>query len=1451
MSLSRFIHRMVAGAICLSAGVCLAQADGTVQDSTFWYLSLPELQSYRAYYSQELQQLQQEKMNLIERGIEDGERLLETSPDKDVLDGILARLANLYYYKEKDEYLTRMEEYDKAVLAYGRGETAVIPEEPVISFVRSLDIYQRIIDEFSGSKLIDDAVYNKAFLYEEMGRYKEANQIYLHLIEAFPESPYVPESYMRLGEYYFNPPVNDIHKAIENYKHVLDYKNSPRYDEALYKIGWSFYRLSEYPKSISYFTTLVAEMELVKKHDPDAFRKRVNLADEAREYIAISFLDFGGAEKAVQYLEGIGSPLWGGDVLEKLGDVYLYEKEEYGKAVDTYNRYLEYMPFSSSAPGVQQKIITCYQILEQDDDLFFARQKLFLQYKPSSSWWQKVDDAAAREQALVLSEKAIRANFNSMIRKAETKSDSELFSEAVSLGQTYLDEFPENIQAYYVRWNVALVLDTRLGRFKDALQEYLTISLVYNSAKYDSYAREKGLSTYKDAAENAIVVADSLVQQERRALGYQVTIEADSTEKTAEPLSPAESWQAMAFDNYLKLFPFEEDTPKVLANAGALYYTHNQFSEALKYFKTLVKYFPKSDELHKVQFSIMESYFGKKDYISAEVLAKRMLDQNIPDSMKVQVEKRLGESIFLKAQALSQVGQKKEAADEFYRMALETPKIQFADRALFNAGKEFDAVGNFDSAVRAYELLRVSYADSPFMKAALNNLAIDYGQIGEYKKGAQRYEDLFSLLSRGEEARDVLFNTILYLEKDKNWVAAMEKSSLYAAQYPDAADADEVYFRRGRYMLALKDTVGAINFYHSFSEKFPNSTRVVLAAYNEGDLSCKRSWLARAENAFIRAYIVYQALKSSGDEAYPFYACEGLFRSAELAETRLTAIEFLLPESNLAAAVQRKKAILDTVINRYTGVIAFSNFRLPESLYRIGLLQEHFAETWASQEVPPLDPTEYAVKKRSINQETTRLYRRSLKSFLSGITALEKLVSQTDAEPDTASSDTAETFVSQDSLRSLTRTWLAASKNKVTEVLFDLAEINRESIQQLLIAPIPDELSLLEKTEYRSQVLAKAIKPLVDVVVAAHHRNVVVSDSLSVETKWTNASKIKAVEGLFLLPQEFEDLTYDALGYFNRMEKRYSEKVFEHAETVPLDSVNAIVNMLEVSGNYAKAVNVLIRNSVARAKEIGAADSSKIELQKSIVRFSIALADTVDGLVRSCIREHETADSLFTVHGDLVYEDALAAYEDNIYFLQNFLKDALQQALVIESGFSTPTPGARWLAVRLVLLEPETFAEKYDVAVETVSFRPDTSWDYKIVKRGIQRSTSQKWKPYTAAMADSGFWMQDSIRITYGDTAVSPADVDTLLLFKRTKIQGLPIDGKISVPQGEGISVVFNRKPLKKEPYLTEYTINSGINRGDNTIIAGLMGRKFLYVAPFVEFRYIPAWALPMQEVSK
>ena len=161
-----------------------------------------------------------------------------------------------------------------------------------------------------------------------------------------------------------------------------------------------------------------------------------------------------------------------------------------------------------------------------------------------------------------------------------------------------------------------------------------------------------------------------------------------------------------------------------------------------------------------------------------------------------------------------------------------------------------------------------------------------------------------------------------------------------------------------------------------------------------------------------------------------------------------------------------------------------------------------------------MDPTSRAIREKEINERTTEIYSQALKSYQRAVLVLERVANHTvSGEGETGSFSSSV----DDSVLTMTRSWLAKSKGKISETHYQMAEVNTESIDRLLSAPVPADLGGVARLEYRSQVLVKAIKPLLDVVVGAHRRNLHVADSLGLKNQWTEASRSKILSSLGLL----------------------------------------------------------------------------------------------------------------------------------------------------------------------------------------------------------------------------------------------------------------------------------------------------------------------------------------------
>ena len=1420
----------------------LSQVNPSVIDSTLWILSLPELQSHRAYYVQELQVLQEEKQNLIQRGIDDGERLLEMKPDTEVIDEILIRLADLYYYKEKDEYITQMELYDEKL---DQGLIEELPEEPRLDYSRSLEIYQRIIDEFPNSEMVDDAVYNKGFLFEEMGQNQKANQIYQHLINAYLESKYVPESYMRLGEFHFNPPVNEIDQAIFYYKKVLQYRDNPRYDEALYKIGWSYYRLSEYPEAISYFTTLIEDLEAVEKYDALGLGIRADLRGETIDYIAISFIDFGGPIKAREYIEKIGDPEWGWDVLKKLGNIYMQEKEDYPNAIAAYQTLLGFAPTSPEAPVIQRKIVDCYQSLNDEIQAFNFRQELFLTYKSDGTWWREITDEKAKLQAYKLAEQALRENINSLLKKAEENSSESLYKEAVDQGKTYLETFPEDLNAYTIRWNVALILDTKLHLYTESLQEYLTISMVYNEKKYQEFAREKGLSTIKDAAENAVVVADSVVQREWRQSNGVQSASGENGTKEPIPLTAAESWLAMAYDNYIKLFPFDKNVPKIMANAGALYYTHNQYAEAVKYFKTLMKYFPQSEEVRYAQYSILESYFGKGDYKSAEILAKKLMEESQSEEMRQKAEKRFGEAIFLKAQAKADAGQISVAASEFYRMALEVSSLEFADRALFNAGRAYEKVGDYPSAIRAYELLRVSYNGSPLLLDALNNLAFDYGEIGEYQKGGERYDALADLRKEGEGVRDALYNAFIFYGKANNWLKAVEAGEKYVDRYPDNKDASTIYFSVGKFYQKMNNDEGFKRVFSDFALRFPDSPLSLEAYFNLGKFYLEKDSTALAETTFLKAYTMSKSLKARALEFNNYYAVEGLFFASRLLHDRFKQISFFLPQNTLNRQVTQKQTLLRQLVSQHTRVAAFRTQRLPESVFRIGEAYENFAQTWNNQEVPPMNPTSRAIKEKEINERTTQIYNQSLTAYGRAMQVLERVMDNANnvaQNPDTTDSSAADT------LTTFTQFWYEKTKEKISETLYRMAEVNARSIDRLLRVPVPGDLKEIARLEYRSQVLSKAIKPLLDVVVETHYRNLHVADSLGLENQWIEASRDKILSSLILLGQKYDDLAFDALREYEGRVEDYRKTTLNDKQRAEDDAINTIVNLIEYSKSYSRVTLAFYKKGIEEATKTGFSTSEILSTQDETVRFVLRLADFLEKLIIGGNEDQQKAEKLFQEAGELLYEDALAVFEDNVFFLKQNMKTLLENAYTIEKDFKLASPSGGWIGVRLVRMDPDTYSKQLNIPIVSKIARTDTTWWFSPSYQDGWESLDFEmigWYHPRNRMDSDLLW---DVNHTHSSEDGSQAQQSrSIYIRKEILIPGYPISGKLSFSTTSPHWIYLNGLNVTENSDEEAFPLSKHLRQGTNLVALELSTKGDSSMEGSILIQFIPERVLPQR----
>jgi TolA-binding protein len=1474
-----------------------SRKSGAGRDTVLRAYSINDLLEYKDFYERERFRLENERVFLRDKGIRDMEAFLTSHPKSKILDKVIIRLAELHYEKALENYNREQERYSANLEAYAKSLLAEAPAEPKKDFSRPLALYQNIIDGFPQSQLLDDASYNKAFLLEDLAQRDSAVALYEKFVQGFPSSRYVPDALFRVAEYYFNPPVQQLERAVAIYKRILQYNESPKYDEALYRLGWCHYKMNDYAQAISYFTLLADDVKRAQKLDPKNKITNPSLAEESIEYIGIAFLDFKGAGAAAEYLHSVGGRQYGIDILRKIGDVYMNVKEEHDKAIGAYRLLLRMYPYAPEAPVVRAKIAECYRALDAEQMAYIQRDSLYIEYREGTAWWNHNGDEDLRVKTHQLVERGLRENVNLLLKRADENTDAGLYAQAVMDSRKYLSAFPKDSAASQIHWNLALTLDAKLHQPEAAYDEYINCSNLYWNSRFR-----------KMAAENAVALAQEIAgadSAKRPAvmplnIGEMKNAIQDSTAKDPvarlrralqlerRELTPGQIKLAAALDNYIKLFPHEPETADRLAQTGALYYNNNDFAEAIKYFKTQLKHFPESAAAEYAEYLLLESYFGKIDYKSSEIVAKRIrLNGKNPDYGR-KAEQRLAESIFLQAEGLANAAEHLKAAEEYRRVFEEVPQAEFADLALNNSGLEFDQAREYSRAVETYTVLVSTFPKSPHYLPALNNMAYDYGALTDHRNAALTFERLANEDPDSAKGETYLYNASGFYVKAEEWQRAIRANRAFVSRFPKSKDAPDMFYEIANFHLKLDDLDNANAVYGEYAEKFPESPRTVETFFRRGEYYEEQNDLSQAKAEYEKALAKSKAFKSRGVDANEFFAAEALFHLTAIKYREYQTIRFKLPVAQMDLDKERKKNGLLEIVDNYTRVAGYGTLRLYEATYKIGETYEEFAETWANQEIPEVEANRRIVARKEINRTAAELYERALLSYKHAARALTKLTTfytnqaaQIYAATDTALFDRSGRLADEDTTLRAANRWIEKSKTKVSEVIYDMAEINFASVEQLLEAPVPENMDKVTALEFRSQLLGKFVRPLVGDIVKAHRRNLFEADSFGLDNHWVEKSRRKIAATENLLAGEYADLSWRALSQYQTSAADYKTFVAS-GDARSLERRDEMANLIDFSRSFAKAAIESYGATFGRALTIKLADPELEKTEDAAFSFAYRFVTSLDSLAKVANKERQAygemvkqdqANGSAKSRGEDL-QDAVIAFEDNYYALTESVTEILRLGFDLAQKHKIENAWSEKIVLLLVKSEPEKYAGLLGLHVAQLTVPTDTTWLATTTHQDGWTSLNFKtanWQPAQNLGEGQNFpgygaqrlWLANErtggAAITFADlldsVAVDSAQLPPhkLIYFRKNiTVTGLPVSGQIQLRADDSFNLFVNgeyiagfNKPSNEKPAVQIKDLSNYLRAGENAIaieVRDTSPRRGGVLEAVVFIKTLPEW---------
>ena len=875
------------------------------------------------------------------------------------------RLAELHYEQANDDFdlaVQKQQADAQRALAEGREP----PPEPLKSYARSIALYQRILTGFPDYRLDHGVQYLLAYCLGEMGQGEEAVAAYRALIERYPDSAFVPEAWVRLGDWYFDDVKADsLRNAADSFSKLYAFPDHPLYARAIYKLGWTYYRMDDFADAVDAFTKLLDHY--VAQAARTGGKPGGDVWPEAVQYTAISFADekWGGVDRARSFYASLGGRSYEAEIYRRLGDVY-FEETKYAPAVAAYKAFLEKEPLSPDAPAVQGKIVLAWSRDRQFDKEAAEREALVAAYHEGTPWWDRNQGdpdlvAGVRD----LSEKSLlrAASFHhaqAQAYKGQGKLEAAVAEYRIASGayRDYLARFPRSKQAHELTYNWADTLYNAL-EFEKAARVY---AFVRDDPAGEGYVTESAVS--------AVISWEGEITRLQRAGKLQdrkVLLSTDRKETAElpkpEPLPPVYQNLVRDSDAVVADRPDNEKAGPIAYKAGEVFYKYNDYEEARCRLEEVVARWPSNEVAQFAANLIIESYLTMKDWTAVEQASARLQSNQVAKNKTLQASLqkfKLG-GRFKRAMVLMDEKKWEPAADLFLQLVAEEPKHEFADKALFNAASCYEGARRFESALKLYERIYAEYPKSELADEALFRVGFNAENTYEFEKAVQKYLQLVEKYPKSKHRKDALYNAARSLENLQRYDEAATAYVRYARSYPDAEDAARTLFHAALVYQKSEDPRREVAALQDFRKRYARSKEheLVVQANLELGLAQKKLKDEKAARASWAAAVREFSARGLKPEANPraaAAAAEARFRLAEIDFEKYDQIT--LPatsnEKKLKKSMDAKLAEAKKVAPEYDEVM---KYRRPDwilaAFYRKAHLLERLAQTIYDAPPPP------------------------------------------------------------------------------------------------------------------------------------------------------------------------------------------------------------------------------------------------------------------------------------------------------------------------------------------------------------------------------------------------------------------------------------------------------------------------------------------------------------------
>ncbi|MCB9779141.1 MAG: tetratricopeptide repeat protein [Alphaproteobacteria bacterium] len=907
-------------------------------------LAQQERERLTSGYDEAIAELESQQDALRVEAIDRFEAFLRKYPNSEHSAHAMFRLGDLYYERTEAEYLVAQDEYERVMADFDFETATEFPEAPMKDYSKSIALYERIIAQHPDYRYADGAYYMLGFCLarDQSLQFDEvrSHETFTQLVEKHPDSQFAAAAHLRLGEYYFDYATNEaeIAMAIPHYEKVLELagEDGELYDDGLYKLAWSHYKLNHYDEALRLFTQLLdwSEQSFLKT----GFEAPTK--PEAIEYIAISFSDVSDntfespLAEAQGFYQRVGARDHEKDVYARLASV-LQDQARFEDAIDVYTYLQDRWPDDPENPNHQWRIAQIHYYVDQPELANQAIAELTEKYNDESTWWvANRNDPDAQAVARSYIEKSLAAVATGYHNEGIETGDKEAFARAAELYGDYLKRFPFAEDYYEIQWYRADTL-MQTEQYDKAEEEYVQL------LKADGHEfRDGSLWNLMQVRRNRLVERygsfdkrpDDAPVKERIPLesGDERIVYALSDDHLAFIDTTTQLLDAdLKNPDYREALEQNEVPLKYLI--AQLYFHHGQFDKARPRLEDLIQNHPEWDEASYAATMMINSYQAEQDLQQVKELALRYRGLALGGGKKdlTDFENIAEQAAFKQAEALIKVD-RIQAAEAFEAFRREFPRSKYIADAHYNAANSYEIAGRIDDANRLFQeyidnIESGRYAQDDRARALYFRIANNYADVLELEKAIKYYESLYRRFPGADGAKDALYNAAFLRIGLQDHRGAAENFENYAGLSPTPDDAEQVMFAAGAQWELVSDD-SATEFYRRYLRRYPSasSDRAMEAWYRIADLTEKQGKKAATDKAWKDLAQGFRDLTEAGPigPRGRHYAAMAAVRDLQVQFDEFAKIEFSRKEEkNVELLLETKPKQLKDIDEEATRIV--------------------------------------------------------------------------------------------------------------------------------------------------------------------------------------------------------------------------------------------------------------------------------------------------------------------------------------------------------------------------------------------------------------------------------------------------------------------------------------------------------------------------------------------------